>query len=294
MQACEERRGVAEGGPRPAGRMGSQRWKTGLESMTETFPERRFASTVVHYVAGRPPYAPALIARVVQLCRVTMSHRVLDLGCGPGQLAVAFARYAGAVIAVDPEPEMLRAARAAAVSCEAKIEFIEANSADIGPAWGTFRLVAIGRAFHWMDRAETLRRLDGVVELGGAVVLFGDEHVDVPENKWHADYRALLETYAQGDAARELRKSSSYLSPEALLLDSAFRQLERIGVIDRRRIAVERLVDRALSMSSTSPARLGAKAEELAAKIRELALRYAQSGIITEVIQSQALIAKRP
>jgi len=262
--------------------------------MTDTFPERRFASTVAHYVAGRPPYAPALIARVVQLCRVTMSHRVLDLGCGPGQLAVAFARFAGAVIAVDPEPEMLRAARAAAVSCEAKIEFIEANSADIGPAWGTFRLVAIGRAFHWMDRAETLRRLDGVVELGGAVVLFGDEHVDVPENKWHADYRALLETYAQGDAARELRKSSSYLSPEALLLDSAFRQLERIGVIDRRRIAVERLVDRALSMSSTSPARLGAKAEELAAKIRELALRYAQSGIITEVIQSQALIAKRP
>jgi hypothetical protein len=47
-------------------------------------------------------------------------------------------------------------------------------------------------------------------------------------------------------------------------------------------------------MSGTSPAWLGAKAEELAAKIRELALRYAQSGIITEVIQSQALIGKRP
>jgi len=133
-----------------------------------------------------------------------------------------------------------------------------------------------------------------VVELDGAVVLFGDEHLDVPENKWHADYRALLETYAQGDLARELRKSPTYLRPEALLLESAFHQLERIGVIDRRRIPVERLVDRALSMSSTSPARLGAKAEELAAKIRELALRYARSGIITEVVQSQALIAKRP
>jgi SAM-dependent methyltransferase len=265
-----------------------------LESMTETFPERRFASTVAHYLAGRPPYAPALIARVAQLCRVTRTHRVLDLGCGPGQLAVAFARYAGAVVAVDPEPEMLQAARAAAVSCEAKIAFIEASSADIGPAWGTFRLAAIGRAFHWMDRAETLRRLDGLVERDGAVVLFGDEHVDVPENKWHADYRALLETYARGDAARQRRKSPSYLGPEALLLESAFHQLERIGVIDRRRIPVDRLVDRALSMSSTSPAWLGAKAEDLATKIRELALRYAQNGIITEVIQSQALIAKRP
>ena len=265
--------------------------------MTETFPERRFASTVVHYVAGRPPYAPALIARVVQLCQVTSAHRVLDLGCGPGQLAVAFARYARAVVAVDPEPEMLRAARAAraaAVTSDAKIEFIEASSADIGPSWGTFRLVAIGRAFHWMDRDETLRRLDGVVELDGAVVLFGDEHLDVPENKWNVDYRALLESYAQRDAARELHKSPSYLRPEALLLDSAFHQLERVGVIDRRRIPVERLVDRALSMSSTSPAWLGAKAEELATKIRALALRYAQSGTLTEVIHSQALIAKRP
>jgi hypothetical protein len=109
-------------------------------------------------------------------------------------------------------PVLLYASRAAAaVSCEAKIEFIEANSADIGSAWGTFRLVAIGRAFHRMERAETLRRLDGVVELDGAVVLFGDEHLDVPENKWHGNYGALLETYAQGDAAREVRKSPSYL-----------------------------------------------------------------------------------
>jgi hypothetical protein len=181
-------------------------------------------------------------------------------------LAVAFARYAGAVVAVDPEAEMLVAARAAAATSEAKIEFIEASSADIGPAWGNFRLAAIGRAFHWMDRAETSRRLDGVIELDGAVVLFGDEHLDVPENKWNADYRALLESYAQRDAARELRKSPNYLRTEAFLLDSAFHQLERIGAIYRRRIPVERLVDRALSMSSTSPAWLGAKIEELAAK----------------------------
>jgi SAM-dependent methyltransferase len=119
-------------------------WKMVPESMTEMFPERRFASTAVHYLVGRPPYAPALIARVVQLCRVTSAHRVLALGCGPGQLAVAFARYAGAVVAGDPELEMLRAARAAAVSSDAKIEFIEASSTDIGPAWGTFRLAVGG------------------------------------------------------------------------------------------------------------------------------------------------------
>jgi SAM-dependent methyltransferase len=257
--------------------------------------ERRFASTVEHYVAGRPPYAPALIARVVQLCGVSAAHRVLDLGCGPGLLAIAFARHAGSVLAVDPEPEMLRAAcaGAAAAGFATRIEFVEASSNDIGAAFGTFRLAAIGRAFHWMDRAETLRRLDAAIEPDGAVVLFGDDHPDVPDNAWYAGYRALLDSYAPGDAARRGRRSPGYIASTAFLLDSAFHQLERVGVIERRRIPVEHLVDRALSMSSTSPARLGGRARELAASIRTLATRHAEGALITEVVESIALIAKR-
>ena len=256
-------------------------------------PERRFTSTVAHYLAGRPPYAPALIARVVQLCSLTGRHRILDLGCGPGQLAIAFAPYAGSVVAIDPEPEMLRAASALACECGSRIEFREASSEELGPAFGTFQMVVVGRAFHWMDRAETLRRLDDMIERGGAVVLFGDEHPEVPDNRWQGEYRALLDVYAQADADCERRSVAGRFRHEAVLLDSAFHQLERIGIVERRRIPVEHLVDRALSMSSTSPARLGLKVDELAARVRELALRYADGDLVTEVVESTALIAKR-
>ncbi len=34
----------------------------------------------------------------------------------------------------------------------------QASSYDLTAEMGPFRLVAIGRAFHWMDRAATLRR----------------------------------------------------------------------------------------------------------------------------------------
>ena len=77
------------------------------------------------------------------------------------------------------------------------------------------------------------------------------------------------------------------------LLDSAFHQLERIGIVERRRIPVERLVDRVLSVSSTSPTRLGLRVDELAARVRELAFRYADGDLVTEVVESTALIAKR-
>ncbi|MEJ1976228.1 MAG: class I SAM-dependent methyltransferase [Acetobacteraceae bacterium] len=71
------------------------------------FVPDRFRSAAAHYLTGRPAYAPALIARVALLCGLDGTGRLLDLGCGPGQLAAAFAAFVADVLAVDPEPEML-------------------------------------------------------------------------------------------------------------------------------------------------------------------------------------------
>jgi ubiquinone/menaquinone biosynthesis C-methylase UbiE len=118
-------------------------------------------------VRGRPPYVTALIRRVVQVCGLDTTFRVLDLGCGPGPLALAFAPFVGKVIAIDPEPEMLRIARDEAARAGLRIDFREGSSAELGPHLGAFRLGVIGRAFHWMDRQETLARLDRIIESEG-------------------------------------------------------------------------------------------------------------------------------
>jgi SAM-dependent methyltransferase len=255
---------------------------------------RRFQSTAKHYLAGRPPYAPALIARVAQRCGLRRTHSVLDLGCGPGQLALAFSRFVGAVLAVDPEPDMLRVARAAASkAAAAPIEFLRASADDLDTQLGSFRMVTIGRAFHWMDRADTLERLDTIVDPLGAVVLFHDSHLELSDNGWHREYRALLARYSGGDAGWERRRAADWIPHEAILLDSPFKVLERIGVIERRQTAIDRLVDRAFSMSSTSRKRLGPRANVLAREIRSMMLGHAVKGMVTEVVESQALIARR-
>ena len=71
--------------------------------MEACLSERRFRSAAQYYLAGRPFYSSLPIRRVVELCGLNATHRVLDLGCGPGQLAAAFVPFVEEVIALDPE-----------------------------------------------------------------------------------------------------------------------------------------------------------------------------------------------
>jgi len=258
------------------------------------FQPRRFQSAAQHYLGGRPPYADRLIALVAEHCRLRRTDRLLDLGCGPGLLAIAFAPLVGGVLAIDPEPEMLRIAASAAAEAGVTVEFVTGSSYDLGTQFGRFRLVTIGRAFHWMDRVETLRRLAEIVEPDGAIALFGDDHPRVPDNRWQRDYKALIERYSEGDTVRAQVKSPDWVPHQAVLLDSPFAALERISVIERRRTPVDRLIDRALSMSSSSPERLGPRAADLVRELRELLAGVAADGLVTEVVESEALIAHRP
>jgi SAM-dependent methyltransferase len=253
----------------------------------------RFRTAARHYLAGRPAYAAGLVRRVARLCGLVAAHRVLDLGCGPGQLALAFAPLAGEVVGLDPEPEMLRVAREEAARAGRAVEFRAGSSRDLGPELGRFRLVVIGRAFHWMDRADTLRRLDGIIEPGGAVALFGDDHPKVPDNRGVEAFDRLTERYAGDDAGRAARRSPEWVRHEAVLLDSPFPALERVGVIERRQTPLDRFVDRALSLSSVSRHLSGPQSGALAREVRETMAPFARDGMVTEVVESVALIARR-
>src|SRR4029077_9503047 len=105
--------------------------------------------------------------------------------------------------------------------------------AETGPRPGRFHLAVIGRAFHWMDRPRTLERLDGMIEPGGAVALFGTREPELPDNAWVKAYDELIERYAANDEVRRRRKSPEWLRHEAILLDSPFSRIESIAVLER-------------------------------------------------------------
>ncbi|WP_233833554.1 class I SAM-dependent methyltransferase [Paraburkholderia sp. ZP32-5] len=255
----------------------------------------RFKDTAAHYLTGRSAYSPQLIRRVAQSCELSGSHRLLDLGCGPGQLSLAFSSWVGAGLALDPEEEMLRTAASLGAGLAPNIEYRRGASYDLSPALGQFRLVVIGRAFHWMDRLDTLARLDALIEPHGALALFSTSLVVNAPIAWLAPYRALLEEYASDDVSRTQRKAEGWESHDVVLAKSAFSALERISVIETRRVSAETLRARALSMSSLSRERLGARLDELLSRIDQLVEAHVSAdGWLDERVESIALIARRP
>jgi SAM-dependent methyltransferase len=250
------------------------------------FDAERYRSAATHYERGRVPYASALIRRVAEVTGLGSQHRVLDLGCGPTPLARSFAPLVREVIAIDPSPEMLTEARVLARQA-ANIRFIAGSSYDLDSALGHFHLVVMGRSFHWMDRVDTLKRLDRMIEPAGAVALFYDSAPTIPANAWRRVWDGIREHYEPNTGPHD--HDPNWIRNEAILLDSPFARLERFGVIERRAIDVETLVQRALSMGSTSPAHLG---ENMPAMVAEI--RAALADVREEVVETSALVAWRP
>lgn len=136
-------------------------------------PDDPFESAAAYYASHRPDYGEAVVSLVD---RFDLSGtRVLDLGCGTGQLAVPLAAHAGSVVGVDPSERMLDHAREAARGAgRENVEFVTGTDTDID-GLGPFRLTTIGRAFHRMDGRATLDRIYRETEAGGGVAILTDE-----------------------------------------------------------------------------------------------------------------------
>jgi hypothetical protein len=166
--------------------------------------------------------------------------------------------------------------------------FRQGGSEDLVPDMGPFRLVVMGRAFHWMDRAATLAMLDKIILPAGAVALFHDAHPPVEENGW---FKVLCEVQSRYRRDRWIGGHKRY---EPFLFASAFCEIESLSVTIRQPLTADDIAGRAFSMSASSPQRLGAAREEftraLSAGLRELSA----DGKFTEVAELVAVLARRP
>ena len=252
----------------------------------------RFQSTVPFYSRYRLAYPPRLIEWVIALTGLAPGDPVLDLGTGPGFLAVPFAAAGMRVTAADPEPTMLAAAGEAARAAGVTLTLWQGGSDDLTFGMGPYRLVTMGRSFHWMDRAATLECLDSLVTPDGAIALFGDEHPKTAENGWTDVLHDVANRYGRKDEpVITERKSGDYRTHESYLLASRFNVLEAISVVIRRPITIDEIVGRAFSMSTCSPEKLGPRIGAFEADLRAA---LAGRGDLSEIAALSALLARRP
>ncbi|HUY25776.1 MAG TPA: class I SAM-dependent methyltransferase [Candidatus Binataceae bacterium] len=253
----------------------------------------RFESTVPYYARFRPRYPTALFDKIAKRCGLDGRGRLLDLGCGPGFIAIAMAPCFAEVVGVDPEPAMIDAARREAETACVKLTLIRGSSQTLGPELGAFQMVAMGRSFQWMDRDATLCALDTIIKPGGAIALLGERLLDAPENGWRAAWEIVSRKYAEPRVYRHHWTNPQWERHETVLLRSRFSRIDRLAVASRRSSNLDEMVGRAYSMSSTSIAALGDRREEFERELRAALLGFSPSGVFEELVESEAIIAVR-
>jgi SAM-dependent methyltransferase len=175
-----------------------------------------YRGTARHYTTGRPAYSAELVPTLTRELGLDGTGRLVDVGCGPGVLAVELADRFGEVVGVDPDAEMLaEGARRAAAAGVAHARWVRARAEELDDlpglplAPGSVRLVTFGQSFHWTDRERVAETVYDLLAPGGALVLVvhtyagrdkpaeGPGHPPIP----HSEIKALIRRYL-GDERR--------------------------------------------------------------------------------------------
>jgi len=113
----------------------------------------------------------------LRLCGSLKGKRVLDVGCGAGENAVAMAHQGAHVIAIDASSAQLALGRKLAAESEVKVEWHEGDAADLAflRADSIDLALAAGVVHEIEDLDRLLRQVHRVLRPGSAFV-FSHEH----------------------------------------------------------------------------------------------------------------------
>ncbi|MEU0445889.1 class I SAM-dependent methyltransferase [Streptomyces tendae] len=138
--------------------------------------ETLFSGTAAFYRRGRLPYAPGLEDLLAWVLDLDGRGRLLDLGCGPGTVALRLAGLFDEVVGVDPDPEMLTEAARGAADLEVadKVRWVRARAEELPAGLGDFTVVTLAQSFHWMDRERVAATVRGMLRPSGALVHVSD------------------------------------------------------------------------------------------------------------------------
>ncbi len=140
-----------------------------------------FAQRATFYTTSAVHKDKVVLDRLVELARVNLTDRVLDVATGTGHTAFAFAPHVHEVIATDITPEMLfEGGRRKAEGGITNVEFRLADVHVLPFEDEAFDVVTCRRAaHHFAEIAKALREMKRVLKPGGRLVI---DDRSVPED----------------------------------------------------------------------------------------------------------------
>lgn len=258
-------------------------------------PPGLFAGTAWHYARYRPGYPQQLFDDILNRLRPDKSGRLLDLGCGTGQLAIPLAPHFAEVVGLDPAADMLlEAADGARSAGITNARWVQASSTDLPGQLGQFQLVTMGRSFHWMDRGKVLTTLGRMTDENSTVVLANDSCLIRPATAWQQAIEAVQSRYLPGDSAPPPLPDYADTRPhEQVLTYSPFPRVERIAYAFDRVWTREQAIGYLYSTSLPLRRLLGNRRTDFETEVDQALIAAEPSGILLEPVTLEVLIAAK-
>lgn len=255
-----------------------------------------FKSAAEYYAKYRPKFPPELFKYLIAKFNLNGQGRLLDLGCGTGNLTIPLAKYFEEVVGLDPEQEMLDQAKIEADSKGVdNIQWLKMMAEDIDQSLGKFKLATMGLSFHWMDEQIVLDKLYSLIEEGGGLAIASGTTAlwkNIDEEEWKAVCRQAIQRYLGADrrAGR-----GTFIKPEKsfedFLKESIFKNVERYEYKYERSRSLDEIVGHLFSTSYATPALLGDKKEMFEAEIRGELLKLIPEGIYKDRVTLEVYTA---
>ncbi|MEU7953377.1 class I SAM-dependent methyltransferase [Micromonospora chalcea] len=153
-----------------------------------------------YYARHRRGYPPEAVDALAAVFGLGPDDTVVDLGCGTGQLSIPLADRVGAVVGMDPEPDMLAIARRAALDRgTANATWVLGGDSDV-PALsrllggGSVGALTVAVAIHFMDRDALFEAARPLLRSGGGIaVVTNGEPLWMQDTEWSIALRGCLE-----------------------------------------------------------------------------------------------------